>query len=120
MTTEHNSIADAARVAEASMCHRWAAQQAALAGQPAAAALFRSIADAKIGHAFALIAEFRDPPELALSLRLSIAAELAEADRLEQHAASTSAKGLGATAKIYMRIAAACRAQAGRLAELTL
>lgn len=116
MSTEANTIADAARVSEASVCYRWLARQAELAGNPAVAAVLRSIAETKIGHAFALIAEFRDPAELALSLRLAFVAELADAERLERHAVTASAEGLGGTADLYGRLAEANRATAVRLA----
>lgn len=108
------AAAAVALLAESALCYRLAAQSATVDGRPDAANLFRSIADEKTGHVFAVIGEVRDPAGTALALRLTAAAECRTADWLEQQAATIDDNDIAA---LFVRIAAATRAQAARLAE---
>lgn len=62
--TEQNLRRALASESEASLRYQYFAQQADVEGQPAAAALFRSVAEGETGHAFGhleFLAEFEDP-----------------------------------------------------------
>lgn len=118
LTTELATVQAAMAAAARSVSYRWTAAQADVEGRPDVAALFRSIADAKLGHAIAMLGEFRAAPSSSLGLRLAVAAERDLAEQLERWAGEATDEGLEPAAALFTRQAAACRAQADRFAEL--
>lgn len=116
--TEVATVTAAMAAAARSVSYRWSAARADVEGRPEVAALFRSIADAKLGHAIAMLGEFRDAPASDLALRLAVAAEGDLAEQLERWAGEAIDEGHEASAALFGRQAAACRAQAARFAEL--
>lgn len=115
MIGEHEALAAASQAAEAVVTYRWASQAAEVAGHADVAALYRSLADVKLGNAFTLLGMFRDPPSLTMQLGLFADAEGDEAGRLE-HLASIAESD--ADRDTFGRLAAACRAQADRLEQM--
>lgn len=116
--TEVATVTAALAASARSVSYRWAADRADVEDRPDVAALFRSIADEKLGQAIAMLGEFRAAPASDLALRLGVAAEGDLAEQLERWAGEAIAEGHEATAELFGRQAAACRAQAARFAEL--
>ncbi len=101
--THDNLMAAFARESQASSRYHWFAQQADVEGQPAAAALFRAIAERESGHAQGLLeylAEVGDPATGAVigdtddNLRSALAGETSDhSDTYPRYAAMAREEG---------------------------
>lgn len=97
--TEQNLRRALASESEASLRYQYFAQQADVEGQPAAAALFRSVAEGETGHAFGhleFLTELEDPltgvasDSTIDSLRAAIANETAESSEMYPNFSKTA------------------------------
>ena len=122
--THENLVAAFARESQNGVRYQWFAQAADIDGQPATAALFRSIADAEIGHAYAVLEHLvgiGDPVDggpigdTAEHLAAAIAGETGDAEELYPRCAATArAEGFGEIAEWFETLAQAERRQAER------
>jgi rubrerythrin len=127
-TKTHEHLLQAfARASQVGLRYVWFAQQADIEGRPAAAALFRSVADGETGHVLDLLeflAEVGDPVtggpigDTEDNLRAAIAGETHEYTHMLPDFANTARdEGFQLVAEWFETLARAEQGQAGRFAE---
>ncbi len=122
-STHENLMAAFSRESQARTRYHWFAQQADVEGQPAAAALFRSIAEQEAGHAHGLLeylAEVGDPATGAAigdtddNLRSAMTGETEDTATYPSFAATARSEGFTEIAEWFESMAEAEASQADK------